>query len=215
MQRNKLDIILLTKFLEKALKEKLPGMFAHKKMIPLFPDNVPEYFNYNQELREAAVLLCLFQEEDTLKTVLIERVPDAGPHSGQIAFPGGRREISDNDLIDTALRETLEEVGINLSRESFVGSLTPVQIPISRYSVLPVVCVTSEISELIACEDEVKNIFIVDLFELLKTERILPVNARGMMIDAPSFTFEKQIVWGATAMVLKELKELISLYQYR
>jgi len=206
----KTDIESLRKHLKQELCKPLPGMSAHKKMIPYFPDNVPEYFNYNQKLRNAAVLIVLSEEKGEVKTVLIERVPDAGPHSGQIAFPGGRREETDLDLIETALREAHEEVGISISRDNIIGSLTPVQIPISRYSVLPVICTTDHIEELIRCEDEVNRIFTVDLFNMLADESVRPVRAREMIIDAPSFAFDDQIVWGATAMVLRELKEVIS-----
>ncbi len=199
-------------FLSQELQGKLPGTKAHKKMIPVFPDNTPEYFNYNQKLREAAVLIPLIVEKDSIKTVFIERTPDAGPHSGQIAFPGGKREGFDSDLVETALREAKEEVGIKLSRKDYIGSLTPVQIPISRFSVEPVICVTDKIMEFVKQEAEVSTIFTVDLLELFDTEDVRLVKARDIMINAPSFKFENQIVWGATAMVLKELKNVISTF---
>ncbi|MDD3741034.1 MAG: hypothetical protein PHH30_07310, partial [Bacteroidales bacterium] len=86
------NIITFSGFLESALKKDLPGVEAQKRMIPEFPQNQPEYFNYNLVLNEAAVLILIFEQKGIHKTVLIERMPDAGPHSGQIAFPGGRRE---------------------------------------------------------------------------------------------------------------------------
>ncbi|MDD2636762.1 MAG: CoA pyrophosphatase [Bacteroidales bacterium] len=204
------NIELLKELLSYKLNKKLPGMSAQKEMIPVFPDNQPEYFNYNQDLRDAAVLICLFEENNRIKTVLIERVQDASPHSGQIAFPGGKKEDSDNDLIDTAFREASEEVGLKASKQSYVGSLTSVQIPISRYNVLPVICIVDSIHKLIICKHEVRKVFIVDLFDLLKSENIRQVCARQIRIDAPSYAFDKQIVWGATAMVLKELEEILS-----
>ena len=208
MQVNDVKIESLVQYLANALNTELPGMESHRKMIPSFPDNVPEYFNYDQKLREAAVLIVLEVTNYSINTVLIERVPDAGPHSGQIAFPGGRKEDDDIDLFETALREAKEEVGIELNRENCLGTLTSVQIPISKYCVEPVICYTDKISDLVKCEDEVNNIFVVDLLELLETEAIRAVQARGIVIKAPSFKFENQIVWGATAMVLKELKDI-------
>lgn len=210
MERTKINIDFLKSFFKSELTKELPGMSSHKKMIPFFPDNVPEYFNYDQKLRDAAVLIVIFFDYDKLKTILIERVPDPGPHSGQIAFPGGRTEETDIDLIHTALREAEEEVGVVIKREQVLGSLTPVQIPISRYSVLPVVCFTDEVGQLIRCEDEVNRIFEVDLFSMLEKEAVRPVKARAMMIEAPSFAFDDQIVWGATAMVLKEFKDILT-----
>ncbi len=203
------NIKSLEELLIDKLSKKLPGMSAQKKMIPAFLNNEPEYFNYHQILRDAAVLICLFEDNNRIKTVLIERVQDSGPHSGQIAFPGGRKEIADNDLIDTAIREANEEVGLNTPKTSYIGSLTSVQIPISRYNVLPVICIVESIGDLTICENEIRNVFVVDLFDLLESEGIRQVRARQVTIDAPSFAFGKQIVWGATAMVLKELKEII------
>ena len=209
MIKNQVSIESFKCFLEKRLKDNLPGMMAQEKMIPVFPDNTPEYFNYNQVLREAAVLICLFEDKERIKTILIERVPDSGPHYGKIAFPGGGKEDIDNDLIETALREAAEEVGIVVSKSAHLGNLTPVQIPISRYNVLPVICFTNEIGSLTICEDEVKNVFVVDLLDLLESEQVRDVNARNIIIPAPSFAFGNQIVWGATAMVLRELKEIL------
>ncbi|MDD2385244.1 MAG: CoA pyrophosphatase [Bacteroidales bacterium] len=203
------NIKSLEELLIEKLSKKLPGMSAQKKMIPAFPDNEPEYFNYDQILRDAAVLICLFEDNNRIKTVLIERVEDSGPHSGQIAFPGGKKENTDNDLIDTAIREANEEVGLKTPKESYVGSLTSVQIPISRYNVLPVICIVENIGELFICQNEVRNVFVADLFDLLESESIRQVCARQITIDAPSYAFGKHIVWGATAMVLKELKEII------
>ena len=209
MPYNITNINLLEELLFDRLSKKLPGMSAQEKMIPFFPDNEPEYFNYDQTLRDAAVLICLFEDNNRIKTVLIERVQDSGPHSGQIAFPGGRKDDTDSDLIHTALREADEEVGLKIQRKSYVGSLTPVRIPISKYNVLPVICLIENIGELITCEAEVRNVFVVDLLDLLESEGIRQVSARQLTIDAPSFAFDNQIVWGATAMVLKELKEMI------
>ncbi len=203
------NIYTLKRVLQSLLNEKLPGMSVQKEMIPFFPDNVPEYFNYNQSLRQAAVLIALFEEKKRIKTILIERVIDSGPHSGQIAFPGGKKEDFDKTLLDTALREAHEEVGIKLSHNDYIGSLTSIQIPISKFCVQPVVCTANFIPKLIKNIEEVSNIFVVDLFDLFESENVRSVYVRNMKIDAPSFAFKDQIVWGATAMVLKEFKEVI------
>lgn len=192
------------------LKEELPGQSAHRKMIPTFPGEAPEYFNHGKTLRDAAVLIILFEEEGRIKTVFIERMPDPGPHSGQIAFPGGRTEEHDEDLIATALREAFEETGVLVDREDVLGSLTPVQIPISGYSVLPVICMIEKLTEFVRCEIEVKSVFTSDLFLLLENETSRSIVARGINIEAPCFVYEDKVIWGATAMVLKELKEVIS-----
>lgn len=196
--------------LRSKLKNPLPAIFAHKKMVPVFPTDAPEYFNSSQKLRNAAVLIILFEENAVLKTVFIERMPDPGPHSGQIAFPGGRAEEYDLDLIETALREAFEETGVKAKRKNVIGSITPVQIPISGYSVLPVICFVDKLPQFVRCEIEVKSVFTADLFKLLETETVQRVFARGIEIEAPCFVYQDKIIWGATAMVLKELKEIMA-----
>ena len=191
------------------LKQELPGHSAHRKMIPTFPGDAPEYFNHGKQLRDAAVLISLFEEDNRLKTFFIVRMPDPGPHSGQIAFPGGRIEDADTDLIDTAIREAFEETGISACRNDVIGTLTPVQIPISGFSVLPVICVLEKKPEFDLCEVEVKSVFTADLLALLENETNRNIVARGINIDAPCFVYDEKIIWGATAMVLRELKEVI------
>ena len=193
-----------------SLNNILPGIDAHRRMIPLNRGDRFNYFNKDQVLRDAAVLIILFFEKDKLKTVFIERTPDAGPHSGQIAFPGGRREDFDADLIETALREADEEIGIKVNRENVLGSLTPLQIPISGFSVLPVIAFVDSISEFNACEIEVNNIFVVDVIELLNSKDFKTLTVHGIEIHTPCYVFDNQIVWGATAMVLSELEEVLS-----
>jgi 8-oxo-dGTP pyrophosphatase MutT (NUDIX family) len=203
------DLNILSETLREAIQKSLPGMDSHRQMIPVFPIETPDYFSISKELRSAAVLIILYHENNRIKTVMIERMPDPGPHSGQIAFPGGRAEDSDYDLIDTALREAFEEVGVSCSRDNYVGCLTPVQIQISGFSVLPVITWIDHCPDFIMCEYEVKNIFTVDLMDLLESETVRTIEVRGMQIQAPCFVFLDKVVWGATAMVLRELKELI------
>jgi len=203
------NIISIEGFLESALQKPLPGVEAQKRMIPEFPKNQPEYFNYEVVLNEAAVLILIFEQQGIHKTVLIERMPDAGPHSGQIAFPGGKKEKTDADIIETAIREAEEEIGVKIDRSNYIGSLTPVQIPISGYSVTPVICSIDFVPKFKMCPEEVKNIFIADLFELLNSETSKKITVREMEINAPCYMLNNKIVWGATAMVLSEFQALI------
>jgi 8-oxo-dGTP pyrophosphatase MutT (NUDIX family) len=192
------------------LEKPLPGISAQSMMISQFQRNIIEYFNYNQNLREAAVLVILYNDNKKLKTILIERVQESGPHSGQIAFPGGRRENSDFDLIDTALREADEEIGIKVARESIIGKLTKVEIPVSGFSVLPIVCNIDFIPNLKRCENEVDSIIIIDILELLKSKAHRNIIVRDSEIEVPCYIFENKIIWGATAMVLSEFEEIIN-----
>lgn len=204
------DKVALKKHLEQQFSKPLPGRVSHEKMIPTFPLKAFEYFSSSDNLKQAAVLILLYEDNSKIKTVLIERTPDPGPHSGQIAFPGGRRETYDKDLIDTAIREAEEEVGVKIERENVIGSLTPVQIPVSGYSVLPVLATIDQKPTFTPCQDEVNKIFEVELTGFLSSFTNKEIVARGYDISAPCFMIGETVVWGATAMVLNELKEILN-----
>jgi 8-oxo-dGTP pyrophosphatase MutT (NUDIX family) len=196
--------------IQKQLKLELPGKWAQAKMMPVIHEQNLQYFSHNLELKKAAVLIILYPEKDSINTIFIERTPDPGPHSGQIAFPGGRKENSDIDLLQTALREADEEIGVKLARNMVIGCLSPIEIPISGYSVLPVVAYVNFKPEVIPCPNEVNNVFFVDLIKLINSKDYKTVPARGIHIETPCYVFENQIVWGATAMVLSEFENIIS-----
>ncbi len=205
----KINFTNFTDFLKNALNKPLPGRDAQSIMMPVIHELHLQYFKDEQELEQAAVLIILFPENEKIKTVFIERTPDPGPHSGQIAFPGGRKEIYDKDLIQTALREAEEEVGVRLYRGNVIGNLTPIEIPVSGFSVLPVIAVLNQKPDFNVCYEEVNDIFIVDLPELFKNKDYRTVPARGIKIETPCYIFDNTIVWGATAMVLSEFEKLI------
>lgn len=205
------NIDLLIPELKSKLNNTLPGRDAQSKMISQFQRSLVEYFNEDKKLRDAAVLIILFKDGHRLKTILIERMPDPGPHSGQIAFPGGRKESFDSDLIDTAIREAEEEIGVKTIRENIIGCLTKVEIPVSGFSVVPVVGVINEYPVIMPCPREVNNVFIVDLIELFESKTTKIIEVRGSQIEVPCYVINnKQVVWGATAMVLSEFEEIFN-----
>jgi 8-oxo-dGTP pyrophosphatase MutT (NUDIX family) len=197
--------------LTKALKKPLPGAIAQKKMMPDIHKTHLEYFT-DKPLRKAAVLISLFPYEGNLGTVFIERTQDASPHSGQIAFPGGRYEFGDKTLVNTALREANEEIGINPASVQVIGSLTPIEIPISGFSVTPVVGFLESDPTIIPCYTEVQSYFKLTLKELLNNNNktIGEINARGNTIITPYYKLKHTLIWGATAMVLSEFEEVFN-----
>lgn len=201
---------LFIESLKSDLQKELPGREAQAKMMPVIHESHLQYFNDELKLKPAAVMIMLFPEDDKIKTVFIERTPDPGPHSGQIAFPGGRKDPEDKDLFETAIREAMEEAGVSIDRNQIIGNLTPIEIPISGYSVLPVISVLPARPDFTVCYEEVNDIFVVDLPALLKNKHYKTVPARGIHIETPCYMFCETIVWGATAMVLSELEEIIS-----
>ena len=162
--------------------------------------------------REAATMMLLYPKNEVPYFVLIERMISKGKHSGQIAFPGGRAEKEDADFSVTALRETEEEVGIAQSDQHLIRSATPVYIPPSNYMVRPYLAFAKANLSFQPQPSEVKSIIEVPLMELLDPQNISTVNLSTSYmdnIDVPCFLLQKQVVWGATAMMLYEFREMM------
>ncbi|MGF1682313.1 CoA pyrophosphatase [Photobacterium minamisatsumaniensis] len=159
-------------------------------------------------LKQAAVLIPLVPRNDTFNVVFTRRAQHLKHHPGQVAFPGGRFESEDIDLIETALRETREETGILCNRDSIIGQLP--QLPtISGYIVTPYLSTISPNYRPVLDPNEVDELFEVPLDYLLN-----PVNMRtqrftlsGANHNIYSIPFSKYSIWGATAQMLKVLSK--------
>ena len=197
--------------LEERLKKPLPGIGAFLKMAP---ENRFKELQSSYDTSKAipgSVLILLFPENKSVKTILILRQQYEGVHSGQVSFPGGRKEKDDKSLIETALRESEEEVGIDADKIMVIGNLTEIYIPPSNFLVLPVVGYMLAKPNLKADKSEVAKILEVDLSSLFDKNIIKKkeFDGRGYKIKAPYYDIQEQIVWGATAMILSELLEVI------
>jgi len=186
----------------------LAGQAAQYRMAP--SDRHQRDLNIKAEaLKQSAVLLILFPIEQDLGIVLTQRAHYNGPHGGQISFPGGKFDAKlDRNLFDTAVRETWEEIGIDVRPFTFIGELTPLAIPVSRNLVTPYVVYTSE--HLNFCIDQVE---VVDLYTIPLSHFTNPKNTKLATLNDftyPYFDFEGRHIWGATAMILSELLHLLS-----
>jgi 8-oxo-dGTP pyrophosphatase MutT (NUDIX family) len=135
-----------------------------------------------------------------------------GTHSGQVSFPGGKVEEFDEDRIATALREAREEVRIIPEEVTILGQLSELYIPPSNFLVFPIVGYSNKRPDFIPDEREVVDIIELPLAEILKPENIGTTSIVANKIfrfDSPTFVFNERIVWGATAMMLAELKVLL------
>jgi 8-oxo-dGTP pyrophosphatase MutT (NUDIX family) len=134
-----------------------------------------------------------------------------GIHSGQISFPGGKREPSDVDNIHTALREANEETGVDAESISIIGSLTPLFIPVSNMLVTPIVGWTEVKPVFHQHPGEVVFLINADLKKLLDPSivKIKPFQIHGETIEVKYFDYEGNVIWGATAMILHELLTII------
>lgn len=168
-----------------------------------------KYYANPFPLRKSAVIIILYMRDEKLKTIMIERT-DIGVHAGQISFPGGKAESSDIDSIETAIRETMEEIGIEVSRENVVGELPPVKVPVSKFEIFPVVAFVDDVGDFTRSENEVKRILDVDLSNLCESLSIHTITVSGKQYEVPSYLCGNSVVWGATAMILAELFSVIN-----
>jgi 8-oxo-dGTP pyrophosphatase MutT (NUDIX family) len=195
--------------LSEKLKEPLEAKEAHLEMAHngrIFPSS-----NDISGYRLSAVILLIYPNEQNLPCVLlIERSVYNGHHSGQIALPGGKYDEQDSDLQSTALREFFEETGAN-ETPFIIGKLSDVHIPISKFIVKPYVAYLNERPNFLLNEVEVVNLIEWDLQDLLQQNSIKKINitVNDTSITTPYYLVEGKILWGATAMIMNELKHLI------
>ncbi len=197
------------------LQGPLPGRSAHLVMAPesRIESLLHETHEQVTHARKAAVLILLYEMKGSIHTVLIKRPVYDGVHSGQIAFPGGRYEVADKDLTETALREAEEEIGVNRHEVMVLGHLSQLYIPPSNFLILPVVGSINRIPDFTLQTSEVDGILQVSLKDLFderhRSVTTFTSEAYGTF-RAPSYIIDGEIIWGATAMVIRELKELIA-----
>lgn len=197
-------------------KRQLPGFSAQKLMAPLGRKPTIEYLNENTVPKKSAVLILLFpgSENTLVKTVLILRPEhESGTHAGQISFPGGGYDESDEDLFQTALRETEEEIGVGRKSVLSIGALTPLYIPVSNYLVHPFVGACMAVPEFKIHPLEVQELFECEIMQLISEknkETILKhLKATNRQKEVPCYNISGKIIWGATAMIISELSEII------
>ncbi len=205
-------LVDLQVFLSKQLQLNLPGKEVQYQMAS--NNRIKEIPNLNEikDYKESAVCILLYQQEDTIYFPLIERVVYKGVHSGQIALPGGKKDETDSNLIHTALRELEEEIGISHTHLEVVGKLTQVYIPPSNFLVNPVVAITHQLPQFILNPTEVQSVIPFSLKDLLDENIIKETYIeleKGLKIKTPYFDVRGKVLWGATAMILNELKHIL------
>lgn len=162
--------------------------------------------------RKSGVLILFYPDESGAFFPLIKRPEYVGFHSGQVAFPGGKMELSDVDIIQTALREAEEEVGIDRNQVQVLGSLSDLYIPTSNFLVSPVVGFLEKRPEFIPEAKEVSRIIQTEVPLLFNPEirkRKMLTISKSINLDTPYFDIDGEVVWGATAMILSELIQVL------
>jgi 8-oxo-dGTP pyrophosphatase MutT (NUDIX family) len=196
--------------LKTLLQKELPGELSHRKLAPY---RVNEDYQIPKDARLSAVCILLIPSKDQWEIVLIERPKYDGVHSGQMAFPGGRVEDDDIDLYHTAIRECEEEVAFRPQKNDFIAKLSPIYIPTSNFWVHPYVFILDRCPDFMPDKREVHAIHLISLAELLKDESVKSKTielSNGLKLKTPYFDLNNTTIWGATAAMLSELKDLIN-----
>jgi len=202
--------------IKERLGKPLPGRKVHYEMSASHRGRVGINFNFEEDPKESSVLIVLFIKNHRVCFPLIQRPQYTGIHSGQIGLPGGKIEEDDKDRIDTALRETEEEIGIIAQDVVILGKLTELYVQASHYNVLPVVGFLPYVPEYHPDPQEVSRVIEGSIDDLLKkgNRKVKELLVREKyLVTAPYFDINNEMVWGATAMILNEfsavLKEII------
>ena len=201
---------LFTDKLIQNLTYPLPGESAHKVMQAT--SKLRLSFKPNNRTRKSAVLILFYPYQEEIYFPLILRPAYDGVHSGQVAFPGGRYELTDENLIRTALREAQEEIGLRLTDVRILGCLTELFIPPSNFYVLPVIATMPYRPDFYPDAREVEDIFEIKLNEISDAGIIgsSTLQIRGEEVLAPHYEVNGYKIWGATAMMISELLTVIN-----
>ncbi|NRD20394.1 CoA pyrophosphatase [Winogradskyella eckloniae] len=205
-------------FLESVVKIKHLGLLgedSHAKMSPPYRLELAQKNKEAGKLAKKAGVMALFYPDDNNEThlVLILRKTYKGVHSAQIGFPGGKYEEGDyNDLMETALRETEEEIGVSRTHIEVIKPMTPLYIPPSNFIVHPFIGVSKNELKFVKQVEEVESILEIKFSDFMDMKNCVTTTVStsfNVEVDVPAFKFNKHIVWGATAMMLIEIKDLL------
>lgn len=198
--------------LRNKLQLDLPGEEAQYKMAHVRRERFSQHLTDIENYRASAVLVLLYPNHNNETVILlIERPEYDGYHSGQIAFPGGKAEPDDTDLSHTALREFFEETGSS-HHPNLIGKLTPVYIPVSKFMVQPYIAFLESKPDFSPDTKEVQQLIELRVDDLLNpiTIKETEVSASsGVKFRTPYFDVNGKVLWGATAMMLSELKQIL------
>ena len=164
----------------------------------------------NEKTKLSSVLIIIFDKSP--KILMIKKPITMNYHGGEIAFPGGKISNEDDDLLDTAIRETKEETGITISREQIIGQLKPVRTLNSGFTILPFVCILNEINELTP-NSEVEEFLEIPLVPFLQTLTNDSDPEHNSIQEMYILTFDNKIIWGASARMIKQITEKIASHE--
>lgn len=204
------DLEQFTSKINEELSKGLPGFDAQKIMSPSLRDHA--LGNSDQSIaKDSSVLILFYPKNGQLYLPFIKRTTGSTNHSGQISLPGGKYEKSDSDRIITAIRETNEELGVDCNKINIIGLLTELYIPVSNFMVLPVLGYCTQKPDFKISKFEVDELIEIPVQKLLSQENIYDFSfkKKDITVHAPYFDTKGHKVWGATAMILSEVRALL------
>jgi 8-oxo-dGTP pyrophosphatase MutT (NUDIX family) len=154
---------------------------------------------------EAAVLVPLYGYPENPGLIFTERHHDLRRHAGEISFPGGRQDHPDEALLETALREADEEIGLARAGVEVLGALPPIGTFVTSFKVHPFVGLIEEGLEFTPSPTEVETVLAFTLEELNEGFAMRRLVRRGVPIRTPTYVVDGHLIWGATARILGEL----------
>ena len=192
----------------------LPGESSQVKMSPPFRLELMEFYKEAKKTSRRAGVLILFypNRQQQTQLVLILRKAYEGVHSAQVGFPGGKIEKNDLSIEHAAIRETYEEIGVPKQEMKIVRALTELYIPPSNYTVYPFLGISQTTPSFKIQEEEVESIIEVSLSHFMNEPNIITTSVSTsyrLKAEVPAFLLNGHVVWGATAMMLSELKDLL------
>ena len=184
------------------MKAQLKGLLAARQKVRIAgTDRVP-----------AAVLVPVYRDGKRHHIVLIRRTRTVTAHKGQISFPGGSREPDDPTLMDTALRESTEEIGLSREDVEVLGELDDEVTTTSNYVVTPFVGAMPWPYRFTINPAEVEEIITIPINRLLEKGCLAPATEylEGRLVESYAYHYRGQVIWGATARILQKFLSIVA-----
>ena len=162
---------------------------------------------HDKQTKLAAVLIVIYGKEPTI--IMTKRPKTMNHHAGEISFPGGTWKQDDDDLLTTALRETKEEMNLDVNRQQIIGQIKPVTTLNSGFTILPFICILDEICNLVP-NSEIETILHIPLISLLNTIEDDQDPSHKSIQETYAFRYQHHLIWGASARILKQISNLLS-----
>lgn len=193
-------------------KAPLGGIEAQFKLAPNYRQKYDLDYIKSTHPTQAAVLMLIFPDANQIMRFVLTKRPDySGFHANQISFTGGKKSEFDRDLLATAIRETEEEIGVRISEKNVLKKLTEVYIPPSNFLVQPYLTYVLE-TPVFVPNYEVEKILTPSISQLIQPQIVQRnvAGSNGIFRATHGFIMESEFVWGATAMMLSEIKYLFN-----